>query len=249
MGVHIDYLHCIYIENIFLIYFNTPLNMSGKVAKSYYAEDPVKNYCIKHSTPLHPVQLQLVEETLKHAKSMMMGAPEVISLNSLLIHSLNAKKVIDVGVFTGASSLAAALALPDDGQVIACDINEDFTNIAKKFWKEANVENKIKLEIAPATDTLQKLLDAGEENTFDFAFIDADKGGYGSYFELCLKLMRKGGIIAFDNTLRNGNVVGDEVQSPDVVAMRKLNPKLSKDSRVNVVLMNIGDGYTLATKL
>merc|ERR1712112_709986 len=199
--------------------------MSGKVAKSYYAEDPVKNYCIKHSTPLHPVQLQLVEETLKHANSKMMGAPEVISLNALLIHSLNAKKVI------------------------ACDINEDFTSIARKFWKEANVENKIKLEIAPATETLQKLLDAGEENTFDFAFIDADKGGYESYFELCLKLMRKGGIIAFDNTLRNGNVVGDEVQSPDVVAMRKLNPMLSKDTRVNVVLMNIGDGYTLATKL
>merc|ERR1712095_235285 len=177
-----------------------------------------------------------MEETLNHPRGMMLGAPEVLSLNAAFLKALKAKKVIDVGVFTGASSLAAALALPDDGRVIACDINEDFTNIARKFWKEANVENTIKLEIAPATDTLQKLVDAG-------------KGGYDSYFELCLKLMRKGGIIAFDNTLWNGNVVGDEVQSPDVVAMRKLNPMLSKDTRVNVVLMNIGDGYTLATKL
>merc|ERR1712168_291674 len=119
--------------------------MSGKVAKSYYSEDPVKNYCIKHSTPLHPVQLQLVEETLKHARSRMMGAPEVISLNALLIHSLNAKKVIDVGVFTGASSLAAALALPKDGVVIGCDVSEDYTATARTFWAEAGVEHKVKL--------------------------------------------------------------------------------------------------------
>ena len=156
----------------------------------------------------------------------MMGAPEVISLNALLMRSLAAKKVIDVGVFTGASSLAAALALPEgrhrsdlrlhtgydvyillDGVVVACDVNEDFTNIAKKFWSEAGVSHKIRLKIAPATDTLTALVSAGEKDTFDFAFIDADKEGYDSYYELCLLLMRKGGIIAFDNTLWDGKVV------------------------------------------
>jgi len=124
---------------------------------------------------MHPVQMKLLEETLTHPKFKMMGAPEVINLNALLIKSLAAKKVIDVGVFTGASSLAAALALPDDGIVIGCDVSEDFTSHAKKYWTEAGVEKKIKLEIAPAADTLNKLVDNGEENTFDFAFIDADK--------------------------------------------------------------------------
>jgi len=184
--------------------------MSGKevkIAKSYYGEDPVEEYCLRHSSPMHPVQLKLVAETLKHARSRMMGAPEIVNLNSLLIRSLAARKVIDVGVFTGASSLAAALALPDDGVVIGCDVSEDFTNIAKKFWKEAGVEHKVQLNIAPAADTLNKLVENGEENTFDFAFIDADKTGYDSYFELCLRLMRKGGIIAFDNTLWDGKVL------------------------------------------
>lgn len=223
--------------------------MSSKVEKSYYGSDPIKQYCLQHSTPMHPVQMKLLEETLTHPKFKMMGAPEVINLNALLIKSLAAKKVIDVGVFTGASSLAAALALPDDGIVIGCDVSEDFTSHAKKYWTEAGVEKKIKLEIAPAADTLNKLVDNGEENTFDFAFIDADKGGYDTYFELCLKLMRKGGIIAFDNTLRDGKVLNENDTGVDLVAIRKLNEKLGKDTRVNTSLLNIGDGYTLVTKL
>jgi len=198
---------------------------------------------------MHPVQLKLVEETLQHARSRMMGAPEVVNVNALLIRSLLAKKVIDVGVFTGASSLAAALALPEDGVVVACDVSEDFTKIAQKYWKEAGVEHKVKLKIAPAADTLNSLLDSGEENTFDFAFIDADKTGYDTYFELCLRLLRQGGIIAFDNTLWDGRVLDDAEQSEDTVALKKLNEKLSKDSRVQTVIMNIGDGYTLVTKL
>merc|ERR1712029_826668 len=149
-----------------------------------------------------------------------MGAPEVISLHGLLIKSLAARKVIDVGVFTGASSLAAALALPDDGIVIGCDVSEDFTSYAKKYWTEAGVEKKIKLEIAPAAETLKKLVDNGEENTFDFAFIDADKSGYDTYFELCLRLLRQGGIIAFDNTLWDGRVLDDAEQSEDTVALK-----------------------------
>jgi len=209
----------------------------------------VEEYCIQHSTPLHPVQRKLIEETLKHPKGRMMGAPEIVNMNGLLIRSLQGKKVIDIGVFTGASSLAAALALPEDGLVVACDVNEEFTNIAKSFWKEAGVMDKIKLNIAPAAQTLKELVRAGEENTFDFAFIDADKSGYGEYYELCLALMRKGGVLAFDNTLWGGRVVGTEDQSPDTVALRELNDKIANDKRVVAVQMNIGDGYTLATKI
>jgi len=224
--------------------------MSNRVEKSYYAgADPIKQYCLQHSTPMHPVQMKLLEETLKHSRYRMMGAPEVVNLNALLIKSMAAKKVIDVGVFTGASSLAAALALPDDGIVIGCDVSEDFTSLAKKYWTEAGVEKKIKLEIAPAADTLNKLIDNGEENTFDFAFIDADKTNYDTYFELCLKLMRKGGLIAFDNTLWDGRVLDENDLSADTVAIKKLNEKLGKDTRVTTSLLNVGDGYTLVTKL
>jgi len=223
--------------------------VNALVKKSYQAKDLVKDYCLRHSSPMHPVQLKLVEETLKHPRVLMMGAPEVVSMNALLIHSLGAKKVIDVGVFTGASSLAAALALPSDGIVVGCDINEEFTSLARKYWAEAGVEEKVRLVLAPASDTLANLVKEGEAGTFDFAFIDADKTGYDSYYELCLTLLRKGGIVAFDNTLWDGNVIGDTDQTPDTVALRKLNVKIASDSRVKCVMINIGDGYTLVTKL
>jgi len=219
------------------------------VSKSYYAADPIQDYCIRHSTVMHPIQQKLIQETLQHSRSRMMGAPEVVSLNALLIKSLAGKKVIDVGVFTGASSLAAALALPEDGVVVACDVSEDFTNIARKFWAEAGVAHKVKLTIAPATETLQHLLDVGEADTFDFAFIDADKSNYDNYYELCLQLMRKGGIIAFDNTLWSGLVLPTSSDhTADTLALRALNHKLAADSRVTTVQMNVGDGYTLVTK-
>merc|ERR1711874_257997 len=220
-----------------------------KVLKSYAEEDPVKNYCLANSSPRHPVQQKLMQETMKLERSRMLGAPEVLALNTLLVQSLGAKKVLDVGVFTGASSLAAALALPKDGCVVACDVSDTHSELARRHWAEAGVADIIKLEIAPATETLSSLITAGQENTFDFAFIDADKGGYDDYYEMCLKLIRKGGIIAFDNTLLGGAVVNAEISRPDVVAVRKLNEKIAGDNRVRSVMMNIGDGYTLATKL
>merc|ERR1719229_1278027 len=233
------FLHCKSLRT------SSQVSMSSKVSKSYYEEDPVKNYCIAHSSPLHPVQQKLIEETLKHTRSAMMGAPEVTNLNAVLIRSLGAKKVLDIGVFTGASSLAAALALPDDGIVVGCDVSEDFTARARKYWQEAGVENKVHLKIAPATETLQKLVDNNEAGTFDFAFIDADKQNYDSYYELSLTLLRKGGIIAIDNVLWRGLVITNEDQSADTEALRKLNKKLSEDTRVKVVMINIGDGCTL----
>jgi len=206
---------------------------------------------IQHSTPLSQVQETLMSETLKHPKSMMLGAPEVITLNAALIQALGGKKVIDVGVFTGASSLAAALALPKGGKVIACDVSEEYTREAKKRWAEANVEDIVDLRIAPAQETLQGLIDNGEAGTFDFAFIDADKLGYDSYYELCLQLLRPGGIIAFDNTLWSGRVLLplDQVDE-STKALKMLNDKLAKDTKRSfVVQINVGDGYTIAVKL
>merc|ERR1711963_814313 len=201
----------------------------GKVSKSYQEVDPV--------------QQKLQQETLKLSNGRMLGAPEVLALNTLLVQSLAAKKVLDIGVFTGASSLAAALALPKDGEVIACDVSDTHSELAKRHWAEAGVADIIKLVVAPATETLDKLIKSGQENSFDFAFIDADKEGYDTYFEQCLKLIRKGGIIAFDNTLLGGAVVNADSQRPGVVAVRKLNEKIGKDARVRAVQMNIGDGY------
>ena len=221
------------------------------VAKSFDAgSDPVLKYCLDHSTPLHQVQLKLMEQTLRRKDFAMLGAPEVISLNAALIRALGAKKVIDVGVFTGASSLAAALALPQEGVVLACDVSEEFTAEAKVKWIEAGVEAKIDLRIAPAAETLQNQLDEGMAGQFDFAFIDADKTGYDTYYELCLQLLRPGGIIAFDNTLRRGRVLLPDDQCDKLaLAIKKLNDKLAKDSaRSFVVQLNVGDGYTLAVK-
>merc|ERR1711953_1346828 len=141
-----------------------------KVTKSYEEEDPVKNYCLANSTSRHPVQHKLMQETITLERGRMLGAPEVLALNSLLIRSLGAKKVLDVGVFTGASILAAALAMPSDGMVFACDVSEEFTSLARGYWKEAGVDDKIRLVLAPATETLSNLVENGEENTFDFAF-------------------------------------------------------------------------------
>merc|ERR1712241_180574 len=221
----------------------------GKVLKSYQEVDPVKEYCLANSTVPHSVQLKLQQETLKLQNGRMLGAPEVLALNTLLVQSLAAKKVLDVGVFTGASSLAAALALPKDGEVIACDVSDTHSELARRHWSEAGVADIIKLVVAPATETLDMLIESGQENSFDFAFIDADKEGYDTYFEQCLKLIRKGGIIAFDNTLLGGAVINSESQRPGVVAVRKLNEKIGKDARVRAVQMDIGDGYTLCAKL
>jgi len=218
--------------------------------KSYEQKsgDPIMAYCLDHSTPLHPVQRKLQEETLQLPRGNMLGAPEVIALNGIFIKSMGAKKVLDIGVFTGASSLAAALALPEDGRVLACDVSEEWTNKAKVYWAEAGVQDKIKLVLAPALETLQECLDNGEAGTYDFAFIDADKPNYIHHHELVLKLLRVGGMTAFDNTLWSGKVIDQSDLSSGTVGIRALNDKLASDNRVTTVQMNIGDGLTLVTK-
>nr|AFC17961.1 O-methyltransferase [Penaeus vannamei] len=216
--------------------------------KSYYDADPLVQYCVKNSLRLTDVQKRLNDVTLQHSRAAMLGAPEVLQLNSNIMQAIGAKKVLDIGVFTGASSLSAALALPPEGKVHALDISEEYTNIGKPFWEESGVADKIRLHIAPAAETLQKFVDGGEAGTFDYAFIDADKTNYDRYYELCLTLLRPGGVIAFDNTLWDGAVIDPADQTPDTVALRKLNEKLKDDQRINISFLKIGDGLSLCFK-
>lgn len=167
---------------------------------------------------------------------------------ALLIQLIGAKKTLEIGVFTGYSALAVAIALPAEGRVIACDVSEEFGAIARSYWQKANVAHKIDLRIAPALDTLDSLIMAGESGSFDFAFIDADKSNYDSYYEKSLQLIRPGGLIAVDNTLWYGRVADLEVQDNRTQCIRALNEKVQGDERVTMSLVPIGDGLLLAVK-
>jgi len=190
----------------------------------------------------------LREETNKLPMARMQIAPEQGQFMALLMQLLGAKKTLEVGVFTGYSSLVVALALPPEGKVIACDIDDKYTNIAKKYWEQAGVTNKINLYLAPALETLEMLIKQGEAGTFDFAFIDADKNNYEKYYERSLELIRPGGLIAIDNVLWSGQVADPQIQDKRTEAIRFLNQKLHLDERINLSIVPIGDGLTLALK-
>ncbi|CAN5651563.1 class I SAM-dependent methyltransferase [soil metagenome] len=191
---------------------------------------------------------QLRYETAAHAQARMQISPEQGQFMALLVQLIGAKKTLEIGVFTGYSALVVAQALPEDGQVIACDVSEEYTAIALSYWQKANVARKIDLRIAPALDTLDGLIAAGESGTFDFAFIDADKSNYDNYYERALQLIRPGGLIAVDNTLWYGRVADPDVQDNRTQRIRALNEKVQGDKRVNMSLVPIGDGLLLAVK-
>lgn len=191
---------------------------------------------------------QLREETSKLPMAKMQIAPEQGQFMALLVQLLGAKKTLEVGVFTGYSSLVVALALPPEGKVIACDLDERYTNIARRYWEQAGVANKINLRLAPALETLEMLIKLGEAGTFDFAFIDADKNNYENYYERILELVRPGGLIAIDNVLWSGQVADPEIQDKRTEAIRSLNQKLHQDERITLSLVPIADGLTLALK-
>ena len=192
---------------------------------------------------------RLRDETAKHPMAIMQISPEQGQLMQMLVRMLGAKNCIEVGVFTGYSSLAVALALPADGRIVACDISEDYIAVAEPFWKDAGVRDKIDLRIAPATETLDAMITAGETGDYDFAFIDADKPGYPEYFERCLALLRVGGMIAVDNIFMDGNAADPDTTSENAQAMRKFNAMLKVDTRVELSLIPIGDGLMLARKV
>jgi len=190
----------------------------------------------------------LREATASHPKVVMQISPEQGQFMAMLVKLTGARRCVEVGVFTGYSSLAVALALPADGQIIACDIDEEFTRLAVEYWQRAAVENKIQLKLAPAIETLDQLLADGQGGQFDFAFIDADKVNYRHYYDRLLNLVRKGGLIAVDNTLWSGDLADPDINDEDTIALRAFNQYLHRDERVDLSLVPIGDGLTLARK-
>ncbi len=210
--------------------------------------DEIHRYLVDHSVREPEVLARLRTTTAPLPQAGMQIGPEQGQLMALLAKLVGAQRCIEVGVFTGYSSLAVALALPEDGRILACDVSEKWTAIAQRFWREAGVEHKIELKLQPAVRTLEDLLAAGEAGRYDFAFVDADKPAYDSYYELLLKLLRPGGLMALDNTLWSGAVADPDEREPNAVALRTLNDKLHRDERIDLSLLPIGDGLTLARK-
>jgi predicted O-methyltransferase YrrM len=178
----------------------------------------------------------------------MQIAPEQGALMQVLVRLIGAKRYLEIGTFTGYSALCVALAMPASGRLVCCDLSDEWTSIARKFWRKARVASKIRLRLAPALETLDALLREGEAGRYDLAFIDADKGNYLGYFERCMRLVRRGGVIAIDNTLWGGRVVDPSRQDGDTRAIRAFNRRLHRDRRIEVALVPIGDGLTLAYK-
>jgi len=210
-------------------------------------DDRIYHYVIDHSVREHPALAGLREATASVPHSGMQIGPDQGQFMAMLVRLLGARRTIEIGTYTGYSALAVALALPQDGRVLACDISDEYTRVGRPFWREAGVEHKIELVLAPARKTLDERLAAGEAGAYDFAFIDADKGAYDDYYERCLQLVRPGGLIAFDNTLWSG-LVARPSQDTDTAALQALNDKLHRDERVDLALLTVGDGLTLARR-
>eukprot|EP00761_Pharyngomonas_kirbyi_P013553 gb/GECH01013582.1/.p1 GENE.gb/GECH01013582.1/~~gb/GECH01013582.1/.p1 ORF type:complete len:222 (+),score=70.84 gb/GECH01013582.1/:1-666(+) len=210
----------------------------------------VLDYVYDHSLrSSHPVLERAREETSKMEAAIMQISPEEGQFLQFMVRLINAKKCIEVGVFTGYSSTAMALALPEDGKIHALDVNQEYTDKAREYWKEAQVDHKIDLTIAPATETLDKLIaDESNLNTFDFGFVDADKTNYKNYYERLLKLIRPGGLILFDNMLWSGKVCDDTINDDATVALRELNDILHHDDRVHLSLLPFADGISMVMK-
>lgn len=211
-------------------------------------DDRLYDYLIGVSLREPQVLARLRAETMTLPQAGMQISPEQGQFLALLVRLMAARLILEVGTFTGYSALAMALALPADGRLVACDVSEEWTTTARRYWKEAGVEARIELRLAPALQTMQSLLDAGAAGSFDLVFIDADKGGYLAYYEAGLELLRPGGLIAVDNTLWNGRVADAAAEDDDTRAIRAFNAALRDDARIDLSLVPIGDGLTLARR-
>ena len=213
----------------------------------------VLNSSLRESDVLSRLRL----ETEKDPSAIMQIPPEQGQLMALLVKLIGAKRTIEIGVYTGYSALCVSQAMPKDSYTVACDVSEEWTDVAKRYWKEADVDKKIDLRIAPASETLELLIDDGQSESYDFVFIDADKDNYDNYYELSLKLLKKGGLIAVDNVLLFGSVIDselldiklrDKLPESSIQSVRDLNKKIKNDDRVDISMLQIADGITLARK-
>jgi predicted O-methyltransferase YrrM len=210
--------------------------------------DRLYHYLRSMSHPEPDVLVQLREATARMPQARMQISPDQGALMALLVQLMGARKTLEIGVFTGYSTLWVALALPSEGRIVACDISHKYGDMARRYWQLAAVDHKIDLRIAPALQTLDELLAEGAAQSFDFAFIDADKGNYDAYYERSLQLLRPGGLMAIDNVLWSGRVADSRVRDDETVAIRAFNAKLQHDKRVRLSIVPIADGVTLALK-
>ena len=213
-----------------------------------FLPEPLEQYLFDVLSPRTEVQERLRRETRAHPRAGMQIGPDQGLLLGFLVRLLGARRVVEVGTFTGYSALAMAMALPPGGRVLCCDISEEYTSVARRYWQEAGVADRIDLRLGPAESTLATLLEVEGPGSQDLAFIDADKSGYDAYYEACLRLLRPGGVIALDNVLWSGRVADPAVSDADTVALRALNLKVRDDARVDAVVLSVGDGLTLARK-
>ncbi len=216
--------------------------------KSFFLEQSLYDYLCKQSLREPDVLRRLREETAQSSMARMQIAPEQGQFMQWLIRLMGARRGIEVGVFTGYSSLCAALAMPEDGYLLACDVSEAWTDVARRYWVQAGVAEKIELRLAPATRTLDTELGTGLAGSYDYAFIDADKTNYIAYYERCLELLRPGGVILVDNVLWSGAVADAANQEEDTVALRAFNEYLHGDERIDLSMLPLADGLSLCRK-
>ena len=217
-------------------------------SRNGFIETHIYDYILANSLRDRDDLKRLRQETQAMPMGGMQVSPDQGQFMGLLVELIDAKRIVEVGTFTGYSSIAMALALPADGRLIACDVSDEFTSIARRYWQEVGVADKIELRLGPAVATLDGMLAAGEADCFDMAFIDADKENYDAYYERCLQLLRPGGLILIDNVLWGGRPADANIQDESTVAIRALNAKIHADERVTASLLSIGDGLTLARK-
>ena len=216
--------------------------------KTILMDDQLLEYLRQNSVREPDVLQELREETQKLSNSGMQISPEQGQLMAMLVKLVNARKIVEIGTFTGYSSTVMALAMPEDSQLIVFDISEEYTRTARRFWKKAGVDQRVKLVLGNAKESLKDFLQAGEQESVDLAFIDADKSSYAEYYECCLKLIRPGGLILVDNVLWSGQVADASNHDKDTEALRIFNVALSSDQRVDLCMVPIGDGLTIARK-
>jgi caffeoyl-CoA O-methyltransferase len=217
-------------------------------ARTIHLDDRLYEYFLRVAVREPPLLARLRQETARLPERGMQISPEQGELMAFLVELLGVRRAIEVGVFTGYSSTRVALALPRDGRLVACDVSDEWTQIARRYWREAGVDDRVELRLGPAVETLAALVAEGHAGSFDFAFVDADKENYLAYYEACLTLVRPGGVVLFDNVLWDGRVANPDDQSKSTLAIRALNDAIRADARVAMTLIPIGDGLTVARK-